>query len=294
MNLKMNNFLLRLAIIFCPLFICTTNNFAQNPFLPPTAFIPDGEPHVFEYKGEQRLFIYGSRDERVTAFCGYGHDVWSAPVNDLTKWTNHGEIFNIKQVADIGYGKVDKQHFGAPDCVYNPTTKKYYLYTFLGTTYKMDGKEGSLPDAENYVLGFEDFGPKCVMAQSDSPIGPFTNPVMCNWPAANSAGTFDPSVLVDVQSDGYVRAYAFWGMKEGDRCAEIDPIDMHTIINSDTHQPDLSAYHKTLDPQRLPQTKLFEASSIKKVADNKYVFIYSAKEYISALTYCYSNSPLGP
>ena len=100
---------------------------AQNPILPPTAFIPDGESHVFEYQGELRVFVYGSRDERVTDFCGYGHDVWSAPVDDLTQWTNHGEIFNVKQVWDIGYGKVEEQHFGAPDCVYNPATKKYYL-----------------------------------------------------------------------------------------------------------------------------------------------------------------------
>ena len=68
---------------------------AMNPILPPTAFIPDGEPRVFEYNGAKRVFVYGSRDERVTAYCGDGHDVWSAPVTDLTKWTNHGEIFHV-------------------------------------------------------------------------------------------------------------------------------------------------------------------------------------------------------
>jgi arabinoxylan arabinofuranohydrolase len=288
-------FLSKIAnLMFCFLLICSTEAIAQNPFLPPTAFIPDGEPHVFEYKGEKRLFVYGSRDERVTAFCGYGHDVWSAPINDLTKWTDHGEIFNVKQVKDIGYGIVDNQHFGAPDCVYNPVTKKYYLYTFLGASYKMDGKEGPLPGTSKYIPGFENKGPNCVMAQSDSPVGPFTNPVICNWPSANGAGAFDPSVLVDVQLDGSLKVYAFWGMREGDRCAEIDPNDMHTIINPKTRKPDLSAYHKTLDPVRLPNTKLFEASSIKKVADGKYVFIYSSQENSSALTYCYSNNPLGP
>ena len=291
----MNNFSFKTtSLIFWLVLYSTANIMAQNPFLPPTAFIPDGEPHVFEYKGEKRLFIYGSRDERVTAYCGYGHDVWSAPVNDLSKWTNHGEIFNIQQVATIGFGKIANQHFGAPDCVYNPVTKKYYLYTFLGALYKMDGKEGPLPSATNYVPGFADWGPKCVMAESDSPVGPFINPVMCDWPSANKDGAFDPSVLVDVQSDGSVRVYAYWGMREGDRSAEIDPNDMHTIINSETRKPDLNAYHKTLDPIRLPNTKLFEASSIKKVADGKYVFIYSASENHSALTYCYSNDPLGP
>ena len=265
---------------------------AINPILPATAFIPDAEPHVFVYKGEKRIFIYGSRDERVTSYCDDGHDVWSAPVNDLTKWTNHGEIFNVKQVWDIGYGIINKQHFGAPDCVYNPITKKYYLYTFLGTVYNMDGKQGPLPGSVNYVQGFENFGPKCVMAVSDSPTGPFINPVMCDWPAANKAGTFDPSVLVDQQKDGSIRVYAYWGMVKGDRWAEIDPMDMHTIINSQTRKPDRCAWHQTLNPKG--QTSLFEASSIKKVAKDKYVFICSANERPSALTYCYSNSPEGP
>ena len=281
-----------ISILFFFITGISNTTWAQNPILPATAFIPDGEPHVFMYKGEKRLFLYGSRDERVTSYCDDGHDVWSAPVNDLTKWTNHGEIFNVKQVWDIGYGIVEKQHFGAPDCVYNPVTKKYYLYTFLGTVYNMDGKQGPLPGLANYVPGFENLGPKCVMAVSDSPAGPFTNPVMCDWPALNKAGTFDPSVLVDEQGDGSIRVFAFWGMVKGDRWAELDPMDMHIIINSETRKPDRDAWHKTLDPKG--KTSLFEASSIKKVAKDKYVFIYSANEQHSALTYCYSNSPKGP
>jgi len=281
-----------LVIIYCSI---SSMAIAINPFMPTTAFIPDGEPHVFEYKGEKRVYVYGSRDERITAFCGYGHDVWSAPVDNLTQWTNHGEIFHVNQVKDIGYGIVDEQHFGAPDCVYNPITKKYYLYTFLGAVYKMDGKEGPLPGSDNYIPGFEDFGPKCVMAVSDSPTGPFINPTMCNWPAANSAGAFDPSVLVDKQQDGTIKVYAYWGMKKGDRWAEIDPVDMHTIINPSTHKQDINSWHRTLGKDlELKGTSVFEANSIKKIATNKYVFIYSSNERKSALTYCYSNSPKGP
>jgi len=285
----------RALVVLAVLGMCA-NVLAMNPILPPTAFIPDGEPHVFEYNGEKRVFVYGSRDERVTGYCGDGHDVWSAPVTDLTRWTNHGEIFHVKQVADIGYGIVKEQHFGAPDCVYNPVTRKYYLYTFLGAPYKLDGKEGPLPGSPDDVPGFEAFGPKCVMAASDSPAGPFLNPVMCDWPAANSAGTFDPAVLVDEQSDGSVRVYAYWGMVNGDRWAELDPADMHTIIDGKTRKPDRNAWHKTLpasEPGR-SGTSLFEASSIRKVAKDWYVFIFSANERKSALTYLYGRSPEGP
>ncbi|MEQ8239396.1 MAG: hypothetical protein RIA69_09295 [Cyclobacteriaceae bacterium] len=267
---------------------------AQNPFMPPTAFVPDGEPHVFEYKGEKRLFIYGSRDERITGYCGYGHDVWSAPVTDLSKWINHGEVFNVKQVLDIGYGIINEQHFGAPDCVYNPITKKYYLYTFLGMTYQMDGEQGPEPGSSNYIPGFEDMGPKCVMAESETPAGPFVNPVICDWPPANIAGAFDPSVIVDEQVDGSIRVYAYWGMRKGDRWAEVSQEDMHTIINSKTRKPDRNAWHQILDPNSTEQSTLFEASSIKKIDNNHYVFIYSANELISGLTYCYGSSPKGP
>ncbi|WP_248722488.1 family 43 glycosylhydrolase [Seonamhaeicola sp. ML3] len=286
-----------LLILFC---FTKQQTYAQNPFLPPTAFIPDGEPHVFDYKGEKRLFVYGSRDEAITGFCGYGHDVWSAPVKDLTKWTNHGEIFDVQQVHDIGYGNIKLggrlkgQIFGAPDCVYNPVTKKYYLYTFLGSPYKMDGVGGPLPGSANYVPGFEDYGPKCLVAESTSPAGPFVNPIMCDWPPANEEGTFDPSALVDEQEDGSVRVYVFWGMRKGDRWAEVDPFDMHTIINPKTGKPDRNAWQKTLDPKIVPKSTVFEASSIKKIDDNHYVFVYSANELISALSYCYSNSPKGP
>jgi len=286
----------RLAVLIIALVQLAVPVQAKNPILADTAFIPDGEPHVFEYEGEQRVFIYGSRDERVTGYCGYGHDVWSAPVDDLTEWTNHGEIFNSQQVLDIGYGgSVAKPTFGAPDCVYNPITGKYYLYTFLGRPYLLDGKEGPLKSAKGTVPGFGEFGPKCVRAVSDSPVGPFTDPVMCDWPAANKAGTFDPSVLVDRQKDGSVKVYAFWGMKKGDRWARLDPVDMHTIIDGETGKPGRDAWHKTLpEPSDTFKSTLFEASSIKKVSDGHYVFIYSANERIPALTYCYSTSPEGP
>lgn len=265
---------------------------AMNPLLPPTAFIPDGEPRVFIYKGEQRVFLYGSRDERVTAYCGFGHDVWSAPVNDLTRWTSHGEVFHVNQVKAIGYGIKSSQHFGAPDCVYNPITKKFHLYTFLGTPFLMDGKEGPAPGSPGFVPGFEQWGPKCVMAVSDSPAGPFINPVMCDWAPGNKDGTFDPAVLVDEQEDGSIRVYAYWGMRKGDRWAELDPSDMHTIIDPKTRQPNRDAWHSTLG--RNPEVSLFEASSIRKVAKDKYVFICSANERRSALSYFYGPTPAGP
>ena len=281
--------------LFCLLPFLTINaqsNYCySNPILQATAFIPDGEPHIFDYHGERRVFVYGSRDERIKGYCGFGHDVWSAPVTDLSKWTNHGEIFNVKQVKAIGYGWSPQQHFGAPDCAYNPVTKKYYLYTFLGAGYKLSEEIKKTATAKGYGTS----NPICVMAESASPAGPFLNPVMCDWPPVNNKGAFDPAVLVDPQPDGSVRVFAYWGMVMGDCCAELDPHDMHTIINPETRLPDRNAVYKTLAPEKENHgSTLFEASSIRKVADGKYVFIYSPRERPSVLTYAYGNSPLGP
>ncbi|WP_217598096.1 hypothetical protein, partial [Cohnella sp. GbtcB17] len=85
------------------------------------------------------------------------------------------------------------------------------------------GVQGPARHAGGTVPGYGDSGPKCVMAISDSPAGPFTDPVMCDWPAANAAGAFDPSALVDEQAGGSVRGYALWGWdharEPGDRGA---------------------------------------------------------------------------
>lgn len=153
--------------------VSTTGNMkqSQNPILAPTAFIPDGEPRVFMFEGKPRVFLYGSRDERSDGYCRFGHDL-VGPVEDLGDWICHGEAFHVRQVQAIGYGHAADQHFGAPDCVYNPVTRRYCLYTFLGTPYSLDGVQGPRKEDPETVPGFEDLGPKCVMASSDSPAGP--------------------------------------------------------------------------------------------------------------------------
>ena len=60
-----------------------------NPFLPLWEHIPDGEPYVFEdpdNEGQYRVYLYGSHDDLVTAYCGRDQVVWSAPVDNLTDW----------------------------------------------------------------------------------------------------------------------------------------------------------------------------------------------------------------
>lgn len=113
---------------------------SANPYMPLWENVPDGEPRVFEYNGEKRVYLYGSHDLLRTEYCGRDYVVWSAPVNDLTDWKCHG----------VSYRAADDAILYAPDCV--EKDGKYYLYT-----------------ADNN-------GSDIYVAESDNPAGPFVNP----------------------------------------------------------------------------------------------------------------------
>jgi|GEM_PF-6338988 len=42
---------------------------SANPYMPLWEHVPDGEPHVFEYNGSQRVYVYGSHDTLRTEEC---------------------------------------------------------------------------------------------------------------------------------------------------------------------------------------------------------------------------------
>ncbi|MBP5198441.1 MAG: family 43 glycosylhydrolase [Lachnospiraceae bacterium] len=112
-----------------------------NPYMPLWEHVPDGEPRVFEYENEKRVYVYGSHDIERDAYCGRNYVVWSAPVDDLTDWKCHGVAY------ETHYDSV----LYAPDVV-----KK-------GDTY--------------YMYAAERCGSLIVVASSKTPFGPFENPV---------------------------------------------------------------------------------------------------------------------
>ena len=112
-----------------------------NPYMPLWEHVPDGEPRVFDYNGEKRVYVYGSHDIERREYCGRNYVVWSAPVTDLTDWTCHGVSY------ETHYDSV----LYAPDVVKKGDT--YYLYAAE--------KRGGL----------------IVVASAKAPWGPFENPV---------------------------------------------------------------------------------------------------------------------
>ena len=112
-----------------------------NPYMPLWEHVPDGEPRVFDYNGEKRVYVYGSHDIERREYCGRNYVVWSAPVTDLTDWTCHGVSY------ETHYDSI----LYAPDVVKKGDT--YYLYAVE--------KRGGL----------------IVVASAKAPWGPFENPV---------------------------------------------------------------------------------------------------------------------
>lgn len=111
-----------------------------NPYMPLWEHVPDGEPRVFEYNGEKRVYLYGSHDTLKTEYCGPDQVCWSAPIDDLTNWKCHG----------VCYTATDGGILYAPDVVQKGDT--FYMYAA------------------------EAKGSKIFVAESKDPAGPFTNP----------------------------------------------------------------------------------------------------------------------
>ncbi len=233
-----------------------------NPYMPLWEHVPDGEPRVFEHDGEKRVYVYGSHDIERDKYCGRNYVVWSAPVTDLTDWKCHGVAYET-QYDSILY---------APDVV--KKGNKYYMYAAE--------KQGSL----------------VVVASSDTPWGPFTDP-------KETKLGFDPGVLVD--DDGKV--YAYWGGCAAPcYIAEMED-DMATIKEDTLVSNPLGHSTCPWNPVDDGHISLidafFEASSPRKVL-GKYVYIYS-KRYEKPvpelgvyypnngfLSYRFSESPFGP
>ena len=142
-----------------------------NPFLPFDILIPDGEPKVFG----DRVYLYGSLDQFGGQYCCGEYHTVSAPVTDLTDWTDHGVSFTNREVP------WSDALLYAPDALYH--NGKYYLFFCMS-----DGSEG--------------------VAESDVPEGPFTNARRITLDGTPISG-IDPSVLAD---NG--RVYYTWGQFE--------------------------------------------------------------------------------
>ena len=205
--MKLSNILGMATAVACGVTLCTSCSTKPeteqtklttvgNPYMPLWEHIPDGEPYVFEdpdNPGKQRVYVYGSHDDLIDAYCGRDQVVWSAPVEDLSQWRYDGVILVVDKNRDGE--KFDSA--GTADVLYAPDVTLVTDSTGKKTYYLFPN------DQTGYRNG--------LIAKSDRPDGPFE---VCNWSKDNPNQVdgvlqFDPAVFVD--DDG--RVYGYWGFE---------------------------------------------------------------------------------
>ena len=231
----------------------------HNPFLPLDTYIPDGEPKVFD----GRVYLYGSKDVFGGEYCCHKYHVYSADIEDLQHWTDHGPaLASTDEYADEGITDGVPWSDGllwAPDVVERDGW--YYLYFCLS-----DGSEG--------------------VARSRKPYGPFTDARQILMSGERISG-IDPSILKD--GDDY---YYTWGQGNCHMAKLKD--DMYTL--------DETTYAEALISHEDGCQGFHEGSSLRKIGDF-YCLVYASeytKEYPNRggaptkLDYAVSRNVYGP
>lgn len=244
-----------------------------NPYLPSYEYIPDGEPRVFN----DRLYIFGSHDKfGSTFFCDNDYVLWSAPLNDLSDWKNHGIIYRKDQDP---LNKDGKYPLFAPDVIKGKDNKYYLYYGPSGTR----------------SIG---------VAVSDSPYGQYEFLNHIKDKEGNIIGTkdndpypFDPAIFIDDDNQIYLylgfspdKSWTF--LKE--TFGEIDLISGPCVMKLEDDMYTLKDNIKKVEIINIPDSKhnFLEASSLRKI-NNIYYFIYSSNSG-HELCYGISDNPEGP
>lgn len=266
-----------------------------NPYLPLNAYIPDGEPHVFD----GRVYIYGSHDAAGgNTYCPGHYVVWSAPVDNLRDWRCDGVSYRRNQDPS---NADDTMQLWAPDVTRGPDGRYYLYYCFS-------------------------FYPEIGVAVSDSPAGPFAFYGHVKYPSHILDGKtlqedmpFDPAVLTD--DDG--RVYLYYGFAPA--CEKEIRIPELTDTELSALPEDLREQYLKMKDIRLGENSMvveleadmvtmktkpqvcipgghhtegtgfeghgfFEASSIRKI-NGKYYFVYSSHKS-HELCYAVSDHPM--
>jgi arabinoxylan arabinofuranohydrolase len=146
--------------------------YADNPIIQ-TKFTADPAPMVYH----DTVFLYTSHDEDdATGFKMYNWMLYTS--TDMVNWTDHGIIGGVKEPYKT-FSWADGKDAWAPQCIQR--NGRFYLYC-------------PFPYKNQMVIG---------VAVSDSPYGPFTDPL--GHPLVS--GSYDPTVYID--DDG--QAYLYWG-----------------------------------------------------------------------------------
>lgn len=207
------------------------------------------DPYAMEYDGRLYLYMtgdepmYDEKGERVTNNYSNINTIRVISSDDLVNWTDHGEVFAAGKDGAANWGN----NSWAPAACWK----------------MIDGKP-------KFFLYFANNGNGIAVVTSDSPTGPFVDPIgealiSRNTPTcASVAWLFDPAVLVDDDGTGYI--YFGGGVPTPDMAS--NPGTARVAKLSD------DMIHLDGDPVPIENVLyLFEDSGINKV-NGKYVYSY--------------------
>lgn len=254
-------------------------NRTVNPLLPLDEFIPDVEARVFTGSdGQERLFLYGSHDEYdLGTWCSAQYRVYSAPLIDLSNWTDHGVSFASRK--GEGYIWDGKDSDGVPwkDCL-----------LYAPDVLQIDGKYWLVSCYTECHIG-GGLG----MSVSDRPEGPFSPATPIAYDDNGELlGSIDPTLYAE---DGKV--YVIWGQRvsfgaEGLVGVELekDANGIYSIAKRDTKR---YLFGDAENPDQ--GFGFYEGPSIRKIRDKYYILYPSDKgKGVHMMSYATADSPLGP
>ena len=253
----------------------TVKTQAVNPILPLDEYIPDVEAQVFtNAEGEERVYLYGSHDNlHSSTWCSYQYRVYSAPVDDLEHWTDHGVsfasrpgegyIWNGEDTDGVSWS--DSQLY-APDVEY--AEGKYWLVSCMA-------------------------GGGLGMSVSDTPEGPFSPATkICYDDTGAHLGSIDPSIFYD---NGTM--YLVWGQTTAfgaEGCVgvvlEKDDNGIFSVAKSET-----KAYLFDNEGYNSDGFGFYEGPSLGKLDNGSYYIYYPSGNGTEthSMAYATADEPLG-
>lgn len=172
LRVRSRSFTLGLGTLLSALALGPRDAFADNPIIQ-TLYTADPAPMVHE----GRLYLYTTHDEDVTVAGFFTMNDWRVySTTDVVNWTDHGSPLHYDDFAWASGAAWAGQVIFRND--------KFYFYVPV----KRNG---------NSVIG---------VAVSDSPTGPFVDPIGAPLVTSN-CGDIDPTVFIDEGG----QAYLYWG-----------------------------------------------------------------------------------
>lgn len=220
--------------------------FADNPVVQ-TKYTADPAPMVYH----DTVYLYTTHDEDdATGFKMFNWLLYSS--TDMVNWTDHGIIASVAEPYKT-FKWADGHSAWAPQCI--ARNGKFYLY------------------CPTVLKGQMAIG----VAVSDSPFGPFTDPL--GKPLVT--GSYDPTVYID--DDG--QAYMYWG--GNGPC-------FYVTLNEDMTSYSGSIQTASIDFTGTPPEASYTEGPWLWKRNNHYYLAWASRCCPEGIGYAMSDSPTGP